>query len=959
MRIALLGPTEVHDDAGLMADVGGAKQRSVLAQLCRWPNRAVTVDRLAEGVWGELVPPRYRQNLQVYVSTLRRALEPGRARGTPSRIIGHADAYELVVAVEEVDVLAFDRLCDDGLAGVEQGRFEAAAEALRKGLQLWRGDPLGDLANQPFAASWADQLLARRLIALEGRLDADLGRGRGGELVTEIEQLVRRHPERERFWEQLAVALYRGGRHAEAAGVFRRARIQLRDEFGLEPGPALRRTAEQILRQDPQLLAAPADDVRTATLPAPLTRLIGRDTSVSELVEWIRASRLTCLVGPGGAGKSRLALGVAAALADQVQPVWVPLSGATSADQILPAVVDAFGVQVGPDRSIVDWLAHRSRTDPRPMLLLLDNLEQLTGAGRVVASLLEAVPLLKVLATSRSPLGVAGERVFPVGPLDVGAAMELFAERAVAVDPTFDLGRHRAGVMEVCRQLDGLALAVELAAARSAAFSPEDLAHVSLTDFEVDPGTRHGSLRALVLWSVDLLEPPARALFARLAICEGGFDTEVAIALGAATGLDEAKSRAVVATLVRASLVRAVETDAGRRFAMLSTVRAVALDLLGEQRRAAIFDLCALWIARARVVDPLAQPSRARLAAASVDLPLTRQVLAVLAEEERVQDAALIVVADRRVLAVLGRPAVTLADANMLLAHELPAALRARLQVVAGGAAYLCGVPGAANLLEAVRELDNDDVVYRVLGYNWLAVLNADKGDHAAAQSHADRAVAASLGAASLPLERLARSAAAWAASRRGDGEAAFEHSTRQVELAAGDVEIALGLTDLSAAELLRGRLAEAELLGREAVTAARRLGPSWTLSEAQRALAFAQLRRGDTAGALTLISSCLRMSAGASDEAGLIELVAAAGLATAALGRIAEGRFILTRAKAFANAVPDLQTAVPRELTGLAADLLLRDGDLPDLPPVGELSELIDVAAQDRTRDAPLSLPI
>jgi tetratricopeptide (TPR) repeat protein len=260
----------------------------------------------------------------------------------------------------------------------------------------------------------------------------------------------------------------------------------------------------------------------------------------------------------------------------------------------------------------------------------------------------------------------------------------------------------------------------------------------------------------------------------------------------------------------------------------------------------------------------------------------------------------------------------------------------------------MCGAADAAHLLGAVADLAADDVVHRVLGYDWLAVRYADLGNHDAAFEHAELAVAAAVDAGSVALERLARSAAAWVATRRNDGEAAFEHSTRQVELASGDVEVALGLTDLSAAQLLRGRLEEAEMLGREAVTAARRLGPSWTLSEAQRALAFAQLRRGDAAGALTLISSSLRMVAGASDETGLLELVAAIGIATAALGRTSEGRLIVTRAKALATIIPGAEAAIPRELAGLAAELLLREVDLPDLPPVGTLAELIDLATAE-----------
>src|SRR3954469_17295516 len=177
MRISLLGAMQVEPAPGVCADPGGIKQRSVLAQLCRSPNRPLSVDRLAEGVWGERVPPRYRQNLQVYVSTLRGVLEPDTPRDARSRIIGRGDAYELVAGPDEIDVSAFDRGCAEGFAALDAGRPQAAAELITSALDLWRGSALLDLANQPFASAWVTELEERRLLALERRVDADLGRG--------------------------------------------------------------------------------------------------------------------------------------------------------------------------------------------------------------------------------------------------------------------------------------------------------------------------------------------------------------------------------------------------------------------------------------------------------------------------------------------------------------------------------------------------------------------------------------------------------------------------------------------------------------------------------------------------------------------------------------------------------------------------------------------------------------
>ncbi len=308
---------EVRDAADALVDAGGAKQRAVLAQLCRTPNRPVSVDSLAEGVWGETVPPRYRQNLQVYVSTLRRTLEPDRAQSAPSRMVGHGDAYELVAGPDDIDVDVFERGCVDGLAALAAGRPGAAAEILRSALQIWRGPALVDLAAQPFAAPWIAELDARRLVALEARLEADLAGGRHAETVTELAGLSEAHPDRERLWELLVLALYRCGRQSEAMDVYRKARRRLADEVGLEPGPSLARLGRQVLEHDPALLVEPPRS-RAEPIPVPLTGLLGREALLEELLTAAAdRARLVVLTGPGGVGKTRLALAAAHELVEE------------------------------------------------------------------------------------------------------------------------------------------------------------------------------------------------------------------------------------------------------------------------------------------------------------------------------------------------------------------------------------------------------------------------------------------------------------------------------------------------------------------------------------------------------------------------------------------------------------------------------------------------------------------
>src|SRR6478752_4182833 len=384
---------EVRLDDGAPVDVGGAKQRAVLAQLCRTPNVAVSADRLAEGVWGEQVPPRYRQNLQVYVSTLRRLLEPNRPAMAPSRILSRRDAYELTSADDEIDVRCFE-------VGLRNGR-----------------EALVDLVGQPFAARWITELDRQRTDALAERIRADLALGRSTELLPELSDLVERFPEREAFWEQLMIALYRCGRQTEALEVFRIARERLLEEAGLDPGPALAATAEAILNHDPALLALAPVTSEARSVPVPLTPVIGSADDIATVVALIGAGeRLVTMTGPGGVGKTRLALAVALELrAAGREVVWVPLEQVRTAGEAADSVTRAMSVA--------------SQSDAAPGkhagLLLLDNLEQIPDVGDLVRTLVQATPALQILATSRSLLGVRGERVVPVQPLDLASAAEL------------------------------------------------------------------------------------------------------------------------------------------------------------------------------------------------------------------------------------------------------------------------------------------------------------------------------------------------------------------------------------------------------------------------------------------------------------------------------------------------------------------------------------------------------
>src|SRR5712691_7174767 len=465
-QFSLLGPLSLSRD-GEPTAIGGQKPRALLAALLLEPNRVVSRDRLIDALWGELPPDTARNTIQVYVSQLRKLLPDGALETAPP-------GYRLVVDPETVDVFQFVRLGDEGRSRLAAGDAAGAAETLRAALGLWRGAPLADLAEEPFAQAEIARLEELRLATLEDRIDADLALGRHGQLVPELERLVVEHPLRERLRAQLMLALYRSGRQADALAVYQRARRTLVDELGIEPTESLRQLERAILAHDPALNVPQAGPMSPRRAPTPPTPLLGRERELAGLADVVRRddTRLVTLTGTGGIGKTRLALELVRRLAPEFRHGSAVASIATLREPTLVAgaILEALGIpEVG---SNAEEEVLRALADSE-LLLLIDNFEQVLPAARSIARLLDGTPGLKVIVTSRAPLRVAAEREVPVPPLADDEAAELFIARAQAADPNFALSERNAGaVAEICARLEGLPLAIELAAARTKLLPP-------------------------------------------------------------------------------------------------------------------------------------------------------------------------------------------------------------------------------------------------------------------------------------------------------------------------------------------------------------------------------------------------------------------------------------------------------------------------------------------------------
>ena len=599
MQVRLFGELEA-ENAGVPVQVRGAKQRALLALLALRPGQPVSADRLIDVLWGDGQAANPVNALQAQIGQLRRTLGA-------TAILTTEAGYALDAGPDDVDVVRFEQLVATGRRLFEEGETAPASTTLGEALRLRRGEPLAEFAYAGFADAERAHLAELTLAAIETRAEAGLVLGRHGELAGELEALCREHPLRERLWELLMLALYRAGRQAEALRAYTEARDRLVGELGIDPGPALRELEARILAQDPSLaaagpagLAAVAAPAATGNLREPLSSFVGRTAELRELTEAVRASRLVTLTGPGGVGKTRLAVESAAALRQEHRDgAWlVEFASVTEPGGVAPAVAGALGAAAaglaGPPsldstvELIVRFLAGRS------LVVVLDNCEHVIGQAAALAETLAGtVPGLRLIATSREPLGVAGEVLVPVGPLALPAAAGLFTDRARAVRPGFTADERTGPVIDdICRRLDGLPLAVELAAARLRSLTLATLAERLDDRFRlltVGARTalpRQQTLRAVVDWSYDLLFEDERRLFARLSVFVGGCDLDAAEAVCADDQVPAAEILDVLSRLVDKSLVAAPDAGRDARFTQLQTLWQYGRDRLDESGEA-------------------------------------------------------------------------------------------------------------------------------------------------------------------------------------------------------------------------------------------------------------------------------------------------------------------------------------------------------------------------------------
>ena len=575
-EVRVLGPVALFGDDGAVSLP--AKHARLLAALAIADGRALGIDELIEAVWDGAAPVSARKLVQVYVSQLRKTLPAG------SAITTRGSAYAIDLGPEALDAKRFERLVDEARDAGRTGNAALALSLVEQGLALWRGRAYGELAYDDFAQAESERLEELRLVALEERLSALLSLGRHDEVLAEARALAEAQPYRERPHELAILTLYRAGRQADALEHYAHVRARLDDELGLEPGPALRDLQRRILQQDPALAhTGGAVDSPPGMLPVPPNALVeelASSTSCASLLTR-RDDRLIVLTGAGGSGKTRLAVEAARQAAGSYAngALFIELAPLRDPALVIPTIAHEVGLAVGSGDDVLDVLAATLAT--QETLLVLDNVEHVRDAATSFPLLIARAPRLTLLVTSRTVLHVSGERVVPVSPLPEDDALELFAHRTDCWIPSSCSAARTGEAREVCRRVDCLPLAVELAAARVRTLTPRALRSRLetrlglLTGGPRDLPARQRTLRETIAWSVDLLDNASRQALARLSVFPAGAPLEAAEQVVGAD-LD------TLSTLVDHHLVQRAIWRARPRLTVMETLHEYASELLAD-----------------------------------------------------------------------------------------------------------------------------------------------------------------------------------------------------------------------------------------------------------------------------------------------------------------------------------------------------------------------------------------